>query len=109
MTSATALLGVPLLALFWAIGATTRLLRLRKQLHKRSGQIALQRERQAANAVLTPPAEDDATMAQRVRFALQAYNDSVQHYNAALHQFPGSLIARLFGFRTAALLPSEAD
>ncbi|MFT5960989.1 MAG: hypothetical protein ACI8WM_001309 [Burkholderiaceae bacterium] len=107
MTAMTVLLGFPLLALFWAIGVTTRLLRLRKQLHKRSGQIAVQRERQVAAAASTPPAEDAATLAQRVHFALQAYNDSVQHYNAALGQFPGSLMARLFGFKAADLLPSD--
>ncbi|MEB0134133.1 LemA family protein [Actimicrobium sp. CCC2.4] len=109
MTAVTVLWGVPLLVLFWAIGATTRLLRLRKQVQKRSGQIAVQRERQMADAVSTQPLEDVATLAQRVHFARQAYNDSVRHYNAALGQFPGSLLARLFGFRMADLLPQDAD
>lgn len=37
----------------------------------------------------------------RLAFARQAYNDSVAQYNQALRQFPGSILARLSGFRPA--------
>ncbi len=38
-------------------------------------------------------------------FARQAYNASVLQYNASLEQFPGSLIARMFAFKSGAALP----
>ena len=37
----------------------------------------------------------------RVAFARQAFNDAVLDYNSAIGQFPASLVARLFKFRTA--------
>ena len=37
----------------------------------------------------------------RLAFAQQAYNDSVAQYNQAIAQFPGSMLASLFGFRRA--------
>ena len=40
----------------------------------------------------------------RLAFAQQAYNDSVAQYHASISQFPGSLLANLFGFRHAAPL-----
>lgn len=40
----------------------------------------------------------------RLVFAQQAYNDSVAQYNQAIVQFPGSLLAAVFGFRRAAPL-----
>ncbi|MEC5215312.1 LemA protein [Actimicrobium sp. GrIS 1.19] len=40
----------------------------------------------------------------RVAFTRQAYSDAVLQYNAALAQFPGSVIANLFGFKAGALL-----
>ena len=39
----------------------------------------------------------DGTLA----FARRQFNDSAQRYNAAVHQFPTWLLARLFGFRGA--------
>jgi len=40
----------------------------------------------------------------KVAFARQAYNDCVLDYNNAQAQFPALLIARLFGFASAAML-----
>ncbi|MEI8303418.1 MAG: LemA family protein [Burkholderiales bacterium] len=40
----------------------------------------------------------------KVSFARQAFNDAVMQYNTATEQFPGSLLASLFGFQTAQLL-----
>lgn len=40
----------------------------------------------------------------KISFARQAYNDSVMQYNTDIEQFPGSLVANLFGFRVAELL-----
>ena len=37
----------------------------------------------------------------RLAFARQAYNDAVAHYNRALAQFPGSILARASGLRPA--------
>ncbi len=42
----------------------------------------------------------------RIGFARQAYNDEVLAYNDAALQFPGSLVARVFGFDEAAMLQS---
>lgn len=36
--------------------------------------------------------------------AIQAFNDAVQHYNAAIAQFPASLLAWVFGFKAARAL-----
>ena len=43
----------------------------------------------------------------RIAFARQAYQDGALHYNASLIQFPGSLVAGLFGFRSAVLLQPD--
>jgi len=45
----------------------------------------------------------------RVGFARQAYNDEVLAYNDAALQFPGSLVARVFGFDEAAMLQSTQN
>lgn len=42
----------------------------------------------------------------KVAFSRQAYNDSVMQYNIAVEQFPGSIFANMFGFRTGELLQS---
>lgn len=36
--------------------------------------------------------------------AIQVFNDAVQHYNAAIAQFPASLLAWVFGFKAARAL-----
>jgi len=40
----------------------------------------------------------------RVGFARQAFNDAVLDFNNAAEQFPANLVARLFRFRSAAML-----
>jgi len=40
----------------------------------------------------------------RIAFSRQAYNDGVMEYNTSLEQFPGSVIANIFTFKTAELL-----
>ncbi|MCH8621125.1 LemA family protein [Undibacterium sp. TS12] len=40
----------------------------------------------------------------KIAFARQAYNDSIMQYNTGIEQFPGSLIANMFGFRMGELL-----
>jgi LemA protein len=40
----------------------------------------------------------------RLDFARREFNAAVDHYNAAVQQFPTLLLARLFGFRTGATL-----
>jgi len=37
----------------------------------------------------------------KISFARQAYNDSVEQYNESLAHFPGPAIARIFGFQLA--------
>ena len=44
-------------------------------------------------------ASDDATLV----FARREFNAAVEHYNAAVRQFPTVLVARLFNFRSAAV------
>jgi LemA protein len=43
----------------------------------------------------------------RIAFARQVYNGGVMQYNAALEQFPGSIIATVFAFRPAELLQAD--
>ncbi|MFZ6656257.1 LemA family protein [Undibacterium sp. TJN19] len=40
----------------------------------------------------------------KIAFSRQAYNDSVMQYNIGIEQFPGSVIANMFGFRSGELL-----
>ncbi|GGC87967.1 LemA family protein [Undibacterium terreum] len=40
----------------------------------------------------------------KIAFSRQAYNDSVMQYNTSIEQFPGSIIANMFGFRNAEML-----
>lgn len=42
----------------------------------------------------------------KIAFSRQAYNDSVMQYNIAVEQFPGSIFANMFGFKTGELLQS---
>jgi LemA protein len=41
---------------------------------------------------------------QRLAFARQLFNEAVQAYNAAAHQFPTRLLTRMYGFGTAGRL-----
>lgn len=45
-----------------------------------------------------------AALEPALRFAQSRFNDAVMEYNHAVHQFPTSLLAGLFGFRAAGAL-----
>lgn len=49
-------------------------------------------------------AEELAAIESRMVFTRQAYQDAALQYNASLEQFPGSVIANMFGFTRAPLL-----
>lgn len=57
-----------------------------------------------ADAGMLVLTSDLGSTERRLVFAQQAYNDSVVQYNQAIMQFPGSLLAAVFGFRRAAPL-----
>ncbi len=57
-----------------------------------------------SDAAMLALARDLGSTESRLAFAQQAYNDSVARYNQAITQFPGSMLATLFGFRRAAPL-----
>jgi LemA protein len=59
-----------------------------------------------ANQNMMQLTEELTSTENRIAFARQAYNDSVMGYNNASEQFPGSIIANMFGFRPAELLQS---
>jgi LemA protein len=59
-----------------------------------------------ANENMMQLTEELTSTENRIAFARQAYNDSVMEYNNASEQFPGSIIAGMFGFRVAELLQS---
>jgi LemA protein len=50
--------------------------------------------------------EELASTENRIGFARQAYNDAVTDYNNAREQFPSSILAGLFNFKSAELLQS---
>lgn len=57
-----------------------------------------------ANQTMMQLSEELSSTENRIAFARQGYNDSVMSYNVAIQQFPGSVIANSFGFKTAELL-----
>lgn len=59
-----------------------------------------------ANQTMMQLSEELSSTENRIAFARQGYNDSVMSYNVAIQQFPGSVIANSFGFKTAELLES---
>jgi LemA protein len=59
-----------------------------------------------ANENMAQLSEELTSTENRIAFARQAYNDGVMEYNTAAEQFPGSIIAGMFGFRPAELLQS---
>lgn len=62
-----------------------------------------------ADATMQSLSEELTSTENRVGFARQAYNDEVLAYNDAAGQFPGALVARLFGFAPAAMLQSTQN
>ncbi|GAB3541221.1 LemA family protein [Noviherbaspirillum agri] len=59
-----------------------------------------------ANQNMMQLTEELTSTENRIAFARQAYNDGVMQYNTSREQFPGSIIAGVFAFRTAELLQS---
>lgn len=59
-----------------------------------------------ANQTMMQLNEELSSTENRIAFARQGYNDSVMSYNTTIEQFPGSLIANSFGFKTGTLLES---
>lgn len=57
-----------------------------------------------SNAHLAQLREALAALQGQITYARQAHDVSVADFNAALAQFPGSIVARLFGLRKAARL-----
>ena len=60
-----------------------------------------------ANQTMMQLSEELTSTENRVAFSRQGFNDAVMSYNIAREQFPGNLIAGVFGFRSAALLDIE--
>ncbi|HXY22737.1 MAG TPA: LemA family protein [Burkholderiaceae bacterium] len=54
-----------------------------------------------ANQNMMQVSEELTSTENKIAFARQAFNDSVMSYNNAVQQFPGNLIANVFGFKTA--------
>jgi LemA protein len=59
-----------------------------------------------ADATMRDLSEELAHTENRIAFARQAFNDAVLDYNNASQQAPMNLVAKLFGFRPAAMLES---
>lgn len=59
-----------------------------------------------ANQTMAQLTEELTSTENRIAFARQAYNDGVMEYNVSLEQFPGSMVAGLFAFRSGELLQS---
>jgi LemA protein len=62
-----------------------------------------------ADATLRELSEEITHTENRIAFARQAFNDSVLDYNNAAQQAPSNVIAGLFGFRAAAMLPATSS
>ena len=59
-----------------------------------------------ANANMMQLTEELTTTENRIAFARQAFNDNVMEYNNSVEQFPGSVIANMFGFHAGEMLQS---
>ncbi len=66
--------------------------------------LALLEQRPAAAGATAPLLATLQDANTRLGFARQLFNDAVQAYNDAVHQFPASTLARLFDFRAAGTL-----
>ena len=62
-----------------------------------------------ADATMQSLSEELTSTENRIGFARQSYNDEVLAYNDAAGQFPGVLVARLFGFAPAAMLQATQN
>ena len=57
-----------------------------------------------ANENMMQLTEELTSTENRIAFARQAFNDAVMHFNTALEQFPGSLVATMGAFKRGELL-----
>lgn len=57
-----------------------------------------------ANENMMQLTEELTSTENRIAFARQAFNDNVMEYNNSVQQFPGSVIANMFGFLAAEML-----
>lgn len=62
-----------------------------------------------ANQNMMQLSEELTSTENKVAFARQAYNDAVMGYNNRREQFPGSIVANLFGFQPAESLRIESE
>jgi LemA protein len=65
-----------------------------------------------ADAQMSQLSEELTHTENKVAFSRQLFNDATLDYNNAAHEFPTTVVARLFGFHTAAMLQattSEAE
>lgn len=62
-----------------------------------------------ANQNMMQLSEELTSTENKVAFARQAYNDVVMGYNNRREQFPGSIVANLFGFQPAESLKIESE
>lgn len=57
-----------------------------------------------ANENMMQLTEELTSTENKISFSRQAYNDNVMQFNTAVEQFPGNVLAGMFGFQTAQLL-----
>lgn len=57
-----------------------------------------------ANQNMMQLTEELTSTENRIAFARQAYNDGVMQYNTTREQFPGSIVANMFSFKSAEML-----
>lgn len=62
-----------------------------------------------ANQNMMQLSEELTSTENKVAFARQAYNDAVMGYNNRREQFPGSIVANMFGFLPAESLKIESE
>ncbi|MFC4822069.1 LemA family protein [Dokdonella ginsengisoli] len=62
-----------------------------------------------ANQNMMQLSEELTSTENKVAFSRQAYNDAVMGYNNRREQFPGSIVANLFGFQPAESLKIESE
>jgi LemA protein len=62
-----------------------------------------------ADAQMQQLSEELTHTENKVAFSRQLFNDASLDYNNAAHQFPTNIVARLFGFRTAAMLQATSS
>jgi LemA protein len=62
-----------------------------------------------ANQNMMQLSEELTSTENKVAFARQAYNDAVMGYNNRREQFPGSIVANVFGFQAAESLKIDSE